>query len=99
PDLAEALGFEDRARGVRSIAAEIAHVRAEQPEGPRHDPGSCLRSRMSGKGDHCVPRPRLGALSAAARTECYGRTFDATDSQLHRTRSRRSVALAAGRKA
>ena len=38
PDCTTPLVFEDTARGVRSIAVDIAHIRSPRPSGPRHDP-------------------------------------------------------------
>jgi hypothetical protein len=32
------LVFEDAARGIRSVAVQIAHIRSPKPSGPRHDP-------------------------------------------------------------
>jgi hypothetical protein len=37
PGCTEPLVFEDPARGVRSIAVQIAHIRSEKPNGPRYD--------------------------------------------------------------
>ncbi|WP_309102345.1 HNH endonuclease [Microbacterium sp.] len=37
PDCNESLVFEDPARGVRSIAVQIAHIRSEKVDGPRYD--------------------------------------------------------------
>jgi hypothetical protein len=36
PDCTEPLIFRDR--GASTVVAEIAHIRSEQPDGPRHDP-------------------------------------------------------------
>lgn len=33
------LVFEDKERGIRSVAVQIAHIRSAKPSGPRHDPG------------------------------------------------------------
>jgi hypothetical protein len=38
PSCSTRLVFEDTARGVRSIAVDIAHVRSPRPTGPRYDP-------------------------------------------------------------
>lgn len=38
PECPEPLVFEDVSRGVRSIAAQISHIRSEKPGGPRYDP-------------------------------------------------------------
>ena len=38
PGCNEPLVFEDASRCVRSIAVQIAHIRSEKPNGPRHEP-------------------------------------------------------------
>ena len=38
PNCSDPLVFEDPQRDIRTIAVQIAHIRSERPDGPRHDP-------------------------------------------------------------